>query len=173
MRKFGINRSGDILTLPEPGEKIVVCHQVGCDGRMDAGLAEQIRTIFPRCYDDYAAFCTGERKHGGRGFGLLGSARICRVYEDLNDDATLYVASIIGHSDVLGDGEQRISYDAVEQAISDVDAICSDETIRIPYGMGSLAGGEWGTMYGIIRKVFTGSRGTGNVEIWHCGLDCK
>lgn len=37
-----------------------ICHQVNCRGRMNAGLAKQIRNWFPEVYESYMDLCTDD-----------------------------------------------------------------------------------------------------------------
>ena len=46
-------KDGDIFSPNRTGHECVVCHQVNCQGVMGAGLAAQIRRMFPGVYDDY------------------------------------------------------------------------------------------------------------------------
>ena len=50
-------KDGDILSPNHTGHECVVCHQVNCQGVMGAGLAAQIRRMFPGVYEDYRREC--------------------------------------------------------------------------------------------------------------------
>lgn len=123
----------------------IICHQVNCKGVMGAGLAKQIKTLYPEVYTEYYNLCKENNPEK-----LLG---VCQQVSCHNGR---YVANLFGQ---LGYGKNKIQtdYKALEQALSIVAqrAIQYEESVGIPYLLGcGLAGGDWNIVYEIINRLF-------------------
>lgn len=142
---------GDILSPNTTGHEVIVCHQVNCRGVMGAGLAKQIRGLFPMLYDYYRDMCM--RHHPEE---LLGET----LYYAVNYRGYDYtIANIFGQVS-YGHGGCYTDYEALRKAFRKMRAmICTyfgirpATRIRIPYKMGcGLGGGDWDTVLKIIQE---------------------
>lgn len=131
----------DILTV----EFGIICHQVNARGVMGAGLAAQVKSQFPKAFNDYkAAYATGALK--------LGKVVISQI-KPYN-----FIAHIVGQHDY---GRKAIftNYQALSLALSSLKSfrvsLDKDVPIFFPWRMGSgLAGGRWRIVKDIIEEHF-------------------
>ena len=132
----------------------IICHQVNCQGKMNSGIAKQIRTRYPKVYESYEALCgyAPDKKK------LLGMCQMLRIDNDK------YVANLFGQLFYGYDGNKYTDLDALKRAmISLRNRISRDKTIAFPYGLASVRGGaDWEEVYKTIENIFAGY----NVEIW-------
>lgn len=151
------NVIGDILTPNKENKGIIVCHQVNCRGVMGAGLALQVKTMYPDVYDTYRDKC----RQIAVGIGGLGDVQFCSVIAE----AGYIIANVFGQYR-YGRGKRYTEYDALRKAFGKIAMSFPTYTIRIPYRMGcGLAGGDWKVIYGIIEETLVAA-GL-DVEIWH------
>ena len=79
---------GDILSPNTSWHEVIVCHQVNCRGVMGAGLAKQIRNLFPMLFAEYQNQCARSSPEE-----LLGKT----FYYDVNNHGYNYtIANIYG-----------------------------------------------------------------------------
>lgn len=123
-------------------KRIIVCQQVNCKGVMGAGLAKQIRTMFPNVYPTYKAYCN---KYGAN---LLGYVHLYGIPKTYN-----IIANLFGQ-DGYGRDKRYTDYDALRECFRRLRRLTdSTYTIRIPYNMGcGLAGGDWDIVTKIIEE---------------------
>ena len=131
----------------------IIAHQVNCIGKMNSGIAKQIREKYPDVYDQYKVLCKSVDKNK-----LLGKCQ--PVYIGYGK----FIVNLFGQFGYGYDGKQYTDLDALKKSM-----IClksyfdKDKTIAFPYGLGSVRGGaKWEDVYIIIEEVFYGY----NVEIW-------
>lgn len=140
-------KHGDILKAFEEGCHII-CHQVNCRGRMNAGLAKSIAECWPEVKRDYEELCLEQKAED-----LLGTYLITPI-----DDHS--VISIFGqlnygrNSDVC-----YTSYEALKCAFQTMQRAFSwwefYPKIAFPYGLGcGLGGGDWNVVYQMIVDFF-------------------
>ena len=123
-------------------KRIIVCQQVNCRGAMGAGLAKQIRAMFPNIYPTYKTYCN---KHGAN---LLGLVYLYNIPKTRN-----IIANLFGQ-DGYGRDKCYTNYDALRECFRRLRRFtASTYTIRIPYGIGcGLAGGDWNIITQIIKE---------------------
>lgn len=133
----------------------IICHQVNCQGKMNSGIAKQIREKYPTVYNGYVAQC---QIYSDYPEGLLGMCQIVQVEKDR------YIVNLFGQYGYGYDGKQYTDLDALERSMIYLKSYFNkDKTIAFPYGLGSVRGGaRWEDVYIIIDTVFDGY----NVEIW-------
>lgn len=156
-------KDGDIFSPNRTGHECVVCHQVNCHGVMGAGLAAQIRRMFPEVYDDYRSECEKNVKPSD----LLGKV----LFFSVNDNGFDYnIASIFGQ-DRYGRNGCFTDYNALRRAMEPIRVMATPfpayplTTVRIPYKMGcGLGGGDWPVVLSIIQEELVGHGIP--VEIW-------
>lgn len=148
--------TGDILTPNTSGKTVVVCHQVNCRGVMGAGLAKQVRQMYPGAYTAYKEKCV-EIKQGRGG---LGDVQFCAY---LNQSG--YILANIFGQDGYGRDKQYTDYAALCKAFTHIAQSFPNSTIRIPYKMGcGLGGGDWTVVEQIIKETLVAN--DISVEIW-------
>lgn len=134
----------------------VVAHQVNCKGVMGAGLAKQIRELFPDVYHAHHNACTAFPH-------LLGCIQLIRVPGNM-----AYIANLYAQYD-YGVGKRYTNYHALEHCLIKLREAMLERrlaTLALPYGIGcGLGGGEWDKIYPIIEKVFTPEY---NISVFIC-----
>lgn len=135
---------GDILNVKSG----MIIHQVNNCGKMGAGLAADIRKLYPAHYSDYMSVYTSSQKdinNKNKSSALLGS----------------YVDTVIGDLTIRGifsqDGygrdKQYTSNDYFKKCLEDIAKLNLD-AVYIPYQIGcGLAGGNWEEISSIILEV--------------------
>ena len=134
----------------------IICHQVNCQGKMNSGIAKQIREKYPEVFNRYADLCSTFLFNKSE---LLGH---CQVVDMPNGKA---VANLFAQLEYGYDGKQYTNLDALKNAMTKLkDLYCSTSTvIAFPYGIGSVRGGaKFEDVYEIIENVFKDF----TVELW-------
>jgi O-acetyl-ADP-ribose deacetylase (regulator of RNase III) len=137
---------GNLLESSE----LLICHQVNCQGTMGAGLARQIKQKYPIVFRQYKKLCDKYQAED-----LLGNCQPVLV-----DDYKV-VVNLFGQLH-YGRDKKYTDYKALAKSLEQlkyllkfVDPYIHHDTIALPYGLGcGLAGGNWGTVFKIIIKVF-------------------
>jgi O-acetyl-ADP-ribose deacetylase (regulator of RNase III) len=91
------------MSLLEAKEDIIV-HQVNCQGKMNSGIAKQIREKWPHAYEAYMGYYDF---NGDDPKKLLGTVRIVGV------EPNKFVAHLFGQEHYGYDGRRYTSYDAL------------------------------------------------------------
>lgn len=149
--KTAIEMQGDIMSPNRTGQEVLVCHQVNCMGVMGAGLAKQLRDLFPQMYQSYKALCDRTPdKHT-----LLGQIDTYPVNYNGYDYT---IVSIFGQ-ERYGRGGRFTDYNALRKAFQTIHGMASplparvSTRVRIPYRLGcGLAGGDWNVVMSIIQE---------------------
>lgn len=149
--KTAIEMQGDIMSPNRTGHEVLVCHQVNCMGVMGAGLAKQLRDLFPQMYRSYKALCNMASDKRT----LLGQIDTCPVNYNGYDYT---IVSIFGQEH-YGKGGCFTDYDALRKAFQTIRGMASplparvSTRVRIPYRLGcGLAGGDWNVVISIIQE---------------------
>lgn len=149
-----VQKKGNLFSSSAP----VLCHQVNCMGSMGAGIAKQVKRLYPGVYAEYRSLC---RAHRGR--ELMGFAQILPA----DGCEGRYIANCFGQykTSLI---KQSTEYDALRSSLESVRAWTAEKGIHaaaLPYKIGcGYGGGDWETVFGIISDVFSGPDIT--VEIW-------
>lgn len=145
---------GDVLKT----ETDIVCHQVNCKAVMGAGIAKQIRALYPELYDGYVKY-SRNLKCGPQ---LLGHVYF---YE-----ADKYVIANCYGQNTFGRTGVHTNYFALETCFKTVKEYSEQhnlKTIAMPYNIGcGLAGGDWNVVLDMIIKVFKNSNLTVKIVEW-------
>ena len=149
---------GDLL---ESGADII-CHQVNCQGKMNSGIAKQIREKYPEVYLQYKQLCT-------RKSNLLGH------YQTVHTNDGTYIVNFFSQNNYGYDGKQYTDLDALRKCLLGIKAQFAflkqgkgepgTERFRLamPYKIGCCRGGaNWDEVYDIIDEVFKDYE----VELW-------
>lgn len=147
----------------------LICHQVNCQGIMEAGLAAEVKRAYPNVFETYKQYCCRSDE------SLLG--HVLNV-EARNGSHKFYIANLFAQR-FYGKGHRYTDYEALWKCFL---CLRSDDgnqivrgatgiyivpirTIAIPYGMGcGLAGGDWTIVLSFIRALFEDS--PYHVQIW-------
>ena len=137
---------GDLLETPFE----IIAHQVNCQGKMNSGVAKQIREKFSWAYDAYIA-CLNQHEADY----MLGKSQI--IWQNGHT-----IFNIFGQYNYGYDGKQYTNYKALDSAFreailhyrdNDVDDI-KQIPIAIPYKIGcDRGGGDWDTVKEILEKI--------------------
>lgn len=137
--------TGNIIDI----EQGIICHQVNCQRVAGAGLAKQIREMWPSWYRFF--------RYNSSGYKTLGD---CSLYT-LKDKA-LYLASLYAQGG-YGRHERQTDYAAFESCLAglrknqDTHPALFFKTLSVyfPYKIGcGLAGGDWAIIEPLIEKYF-------------------
>ena len=149
--KTAIEMHGDIMSPNRSGHEVLVCHQVNCMGVMGAGLAKQLRDLFPLMYRSYKMICDGAKDKRS----LLG---ITDTYPVNYKGYDYTIVSIFGQ-ERYGRAGCFTDYEALRKAFRTIRVMASplpgrvSTRVCIPYRLGcGLAGGDWNIVKSIIQE---------------------
>ena len=130
-----------------------ICHQVNCQGKMNSGIAKQIREKWPVVYKNYM-----EKYNilNGVSAALLGDIQIVGLWD--NYYATDFHQSVINmfSQEHYGYDKRRYtSYDAFWNCLNLIKRyIPTDKKIGFPYNIGcGLGGANWNVILTMIDTV--------------------
>ena len=136
-----------------------ICQQVNCQGKMNSGIAKQIREKWPVVYQNYMAKCNFSHPSGYiRPELLLGDIQIVGLWNDYNE--TKFHQSVINMYSQLNygyDGRSYTSYDAFWNCLNLIkQSVTTDKKIGFPYNIGcGLGGANWNVILTMIDTVLT------------------
>lgn len=133
---------GDLLEAKED----IIVHQVNCQGKMNSGIAKQIREKWPRVYDEYMHLTL----NGLVRPNLLGSVQVVGVGDK-------FVANLFGQEYYGYDGQRYTSYDAVYEGLKYIKekAQALSLSVALPYNIGCDRGGaDWFIVDAMIQRIF-------------------
>ena len=134
-----------------------ICQQVNCQGKMNSGIAKQIREKWPVGYQNYMAKCNFSHPSGYiRPELLLGDIQIVGLWDDYNE--TKFHQSVINMYSQLNygyDGRRYTSYDAFWNCVNLIkQSVPTDKKIGFPYNIGcGLGGANWNVILTMIDTV--------------------
>lgn len=140
----------------------VIAHQVNCKGVMGAGLALQIRTLYPGVYKKYQEMCAkyNSQELLGKVQGISVPVVRTHIIDGKVDVFTTqkHFANLFAQ-EFYGRDKRYTDYKALGKCLTslrDRMIVKGFKTLALPYGIGcGLAGGDWKIVYEIIRDVFT------------------
>ena len=139
---------GNLLDIEGGG---IVAQQVNCQGVMGSGLAKQIRTKWPKVYNEYRDRVNEAREKYPDTYGryLLGSCHL-HLVDSYAGEYGLLVANLFGQ-EFYGTDHKQTNYGALGEALRRLSA--HDYTqIYLPYRLGSdLAGADWAVVSELIE----------------------
>lgn len=139
--------SGDVLK----SKADVICHQTNCKGVMGAGIARQIKAVYPKVFKEYESYC--------RKGSPLGQAQLIEVAP------SKYICNIFGQ-DGYGTNKQQTDYKAVQSALNKLKSQMQSlglTSVAFPHGIGcGLAGGNWNTYSNMIKETLKDF----DIEFW-------
>jgi O-acetyl-ADP-ribose deacetylase (regulator of RNase III) len=133
-------------SLLDAKEDIIV-HQVNCQGKMNSGIAKQIRERWPEVYNNYMGFWSSREDKSS----LLGNVQIVEVSPDK------FVVNLFGQEHYGYDGRRYTSYDALYEGLLCIKNMAQkyNKSIAIPFKIGCERGGaDWFIVDAIIQRIF-------------------
>lgn len=146
--------NGDLI---EDSKYDVFCHQTNCQGVMGAGIALQIKIMYPEvAIEDRAYFRKYKDKEAewSSNTKMLGT----NLYVKTHDGRTC--VNMYAQFHYRNDGTRKTDYDAFRKCIIRLQnkLLLSDPGLRVgfPYGIGcGLGGGDWAVIYDMIKTLST------------------
>jgi O-acetyl-ADP-ribose deacetylase (regulator of RNase III) len=127
-----------------------ICHQVNCQGKMNSGIAKQIREKWPIVYDEYAKAASFDQH------GHIQLVHINDAYCVINMFAQRYYGY---------DGRRYTSYDAFWTCLGEIkNFVPKGSSIGFPKKIGCDRGGaNWNVIECMIKTVLEDEY---EIEIW-------
>lgn len=144
-----------------------ICHQVNCRGKMNSGIAKQIREKWPIVYKNYmekydAVFDLAVKTYGGYECGfdvseiLLGDIQIVGLWNNYHTtDFHQSVINMFAQQHYGYDKQRYTSYDAFWNCLNLIKkSVTTDKKIGFPYNIGcGLGGANWNVILTMIDTV--------------------
>ena len=126
-----------------------ICHQVNCQGKMNAGLAKKIREKWPQVYINYME--KFQKTDSSIWHNFLGDVQIVSINENKNPK---FIINLFAQNR-YGQKGRYTSYDAFWICLNQIaKLIPKGSSIAFPYGIGcGLGGADWKVIYTMIVKV--------------------
>lgn len=147
-----VYKYGDVVEAFKNGEIDVLVHGVNCQGKMNSGIAKQIRAEFPKAFKHYreSFFQSDEPRPD-----VLGFAQFVKI-EDNKFIVNGFTQDKYGYDKSF----RFCSYDAIDQVISQLRNSClkssiDGKKIGMPKIGAGLGGGNWKVIEAIISSHFT------------------
>lgn len=151
------NINGDLLS----SNADIIAHQVNCQGKMNSGVAKQIREKYPEVFEVYKKYC--DIYNAQYKTDLLGRCLVVEAHDGKR------IANLFGQLGYGYDGRQYTDLYALRRSMLNLRSTCyfslnpEEITIAFPHGLASVRGGaSWEEVYLMIEEVFKDF----NVEIW-------
>jgi O-acetyl-ADP-ribose deacetylase (regulator of RNase III) len=118
----------------------IIVHQVNCQGKMNSGIAKQIREKWPIVF---ARYNTSNKQ--------LGNIQFVKVEEDK------HVCNLFSQLDYGYDGKKYTNYEAIYIGLMKIKEAAQERglSVAIPYNMGCDRGGaSWKIVCAMIEVIF-------------------
>ena len=143
-----------------------ICHQVNCQGKMNSGIAKQIREKWPVVYKKYiskydAVSDLAIKTYGGYEQGLnaseilLGDIQVVNINTPGADERAQFVINMFSQEHYGYDGRRYTSYDAFWNCLNLIKkTVPKGSKIGFPGFIGCTRGGaNWNVIYEMINQV--------------------
>ena len=133
---------GDAVAALQRGDIDILGHQVNLRGVMGAGIARQIKGVFPRAFTAYSEAIAASDL-------ALGDVQLVQVGD------SRWVANIAGQQGI-GRGRRQTDYQALSAALRKLADFTEGTALRVglPFGIGcGLAGGDWPVVSRTIEEM--------------------
>lgn len=130
---------GDLLALAKQGQFDVIIHGCNCDCMMGAGIAKQIREVFPGAYTaDKDTRHLGDAKLGTVSYVAVNGVVVANAYTQLRP------------------GSGTLSYKAIRSCFQRIREDYNGYRFGYPRIGAGIAGGDWDTIAAIINEELAG-----------------
>lgn len=140
---------GDLLSV----ERGIIGHQVNCQGKMNSGVAKQIREKYPKVYEWYMDFFKEHTIGEDIRKDLLGRVNGVKVGK------SLFVANMFGQLNYGYDGKQYTDPEALFKCFKTVRGVSEEYglPVYLPYMIGCYRGGaDWKVVEDYLLTAFDG-----------------
>lgn len=138
-------RDGDLVALAQQGVFTVIIHGCNCFCTMGAGIARQIRAVYPEAY---AADCATPR--GDR--AKLGTYSTATIAPGTRAASGLVVINAYTQFDFRG--SRNVDYAAIERVLTRIATDYPSARIGYPQLGAGLAGGDWARIAPVFESAF-------------------
>lgn len=131
----------------------IIAHQVNCQGKMNSGVAKQIRNKYPYVYEEYTKI--SKAKLGYNQYISIAS----------NNTGTKYVCNMFAQDKYGYDGKQYTDIKSLERCLQELHdtAKALNYKVALPYKIGCVRGGaNWDEVYALIDRIFHDYQ----IELW-------
>lgn len=126
----------------------LILHQVNCQGKMNSGVAKQIREKWYRVYEKFI----NTYNYTPNSKDLLGQVEsIC-----ISDCGEQYIINLYSQFEYGYNGERFTDYEALYKCLEQVGDVARKRnlTVALPYHMGCDRGGaQWSIVYEMIKHT--------------------
>lgn len=136
---------GDLIALAQQGAFTVIIHGCNCFCTMGAGIARQVRTMYPEAYAADAATPRGDRAK----LGTYSQATI-----PPGTRAAHGVVVINAYTQFDFRGARNADYVAIERVLARIAADYPSARIGYPQIGAGLAGGDWSRIAPLLDTAF-------------------
>lgn len=124
----------------------LILHQVNCQGKMNSGVAKQIRAKWSQVYEKFI----NTFNYTPNNKDLLGQVESVKV----SDFGNQHVVNLYSQYKYGYNGERFTNYEALYRCLEQVGKIAREKnlTVALPYHMGCDRGGaQWSIVYEMIK----------------------
>jgi O-acetyl-ADP-ribose deacetylase (regulator of RNase III) len=152
-------RKGNLITMALHGEFDIIAHGANCQCIMGAGIAKQIKGIFPEAWEaDKKTFHHNNNKK----LGEFTSATVFvkngrKVSRDEIEAKPLIIANLytqVYPGTSKNEEEQENRYKAIETSLAKLKLQFPNKSIGLPLIGAGLAGGDWNVISKIFEKIY-------------------
>ena len=143
---------GDLIKLSKEGNFDAMVYGCNCFCTMGAGIAKQVKEIFPKAYEVDKKTKKGDRNK----LGTYTKAEIILQIPDNKGYKTHYLDVINAYTQYdyrRHNDENPCDYGAIEKVFSQINHDYKGKKIGIPMIGAGLAGGDWFTIEDIVKRV--------------------
>lgn len=147
----------------------IIAHQVNCQGKMESGVAFQVKQKYPHVFNRYNRVCVQKGN-------LLGEIQLVCTNKDnictfdiFSESPDQFICNMFAQDNYGYDGKQYTSIEALESCFHKLHSFyigggnVFGHTIAMPYKIGCCRGGaDWNEVYAMIERIFTDC----DVELW-------
>lgn len=146
-----------------------IVHQVNCQGKMNSGVALEVKTRYPHVFEEYKKVCHSD---------MLGKVQIvptniqylrCDSGSKAVPHTEQFICNFFSQDKYGYDGKTYTSLDALQKCLNSLKCKIHEKnnnfgtTIAMPYKIGCVRGGaDWNIVYQMIEDTFVDC----NVELW-------
>lgn len=147
-----IYRQGNVVEAFKNGDIDVLVHGVNCQGKMNSGIAKEIRAEFPIVFEKYSKYCKDNKPdhtYMNELSDILGDVQYVRNVRPGGHIFNAFTQEKYGY-----DGFRFCSYDAIDQVMNILATDGIVGNIGMPKIGSGLGGGSWKVIEAIINSAF-------------------
>jgi O-acetyl-ADP-ribose deacetylase (regulator of RNase III) len=151
-----VYRKGNAVEALKNGDIDVLVHGVNCQGKMNSGIAKEIREAFPQVFEEYSKEikfhrCFKDNEGHIDTKALLGHTQTVRLDNGFKFVVNAFTQDLYGYEK----GTKYCSYDAIDDAMKEIAEKCQGAVkIGMPKIGSKRGGGNWTIIEAIINSHF-------------------